>query len=429
VKKILIISYFFPPANFVGAERTAAWAKYLHESGYYPIILTRCWNEGQTDIVNPLEKNQLIHEVFKNYEVYRIPVPFSFRDKIASLKGFKLVRKFISLLGLISPHFFFRISEYKNFYKLGRRLLKQDPNISIVISSGKPFHTFSLGYRLKKEFKNILWIPDYRDEWTTHSNPSRQDFFWKMLKNLDRISEKKWTSNADAFITVSERWLISIQNLIKVKGFTIINGYDGTPPEIASFQENQRFIITYAGTLYPAQPIEVFIDSVKFIIDSGRRNIKINFIGTNIVYGQSARLRNLVKGYEDYFVFVDRIEKNRLKAFISGSDLLILTSFKKVKGWYPVKLFDYFLSGKPILLCPTDKDVIEDFIYKTNSGFICSEESECIEIIKNCMDKKDRGETIVLKRNLAEGSEFSRQYQTRKLGLLLDDLIKNQNSA
>ena len=52
MKKLLIISYFYPPANFVGAQRTAAWAKYLHEYGYYPIIITRQWNEGQTDLVD-----------------------------------------------------------------------------------------------------------------------------------------------------------------------------------------------------------------------------------------------------------------------------------------------------------------------------------------------------------------------------------------
>ena len=59
MKKVLIISYFYPPANFVGGQRTAAWAKYLHEYGYYPIIITRHWNEGQTDLVDKVKNNKL----------------------------------------------------------------------------------------------------------------------------------------------------------------------------------------------------------------------------------------------------------------------------------------------------------------------------------------------------------------------------------
>ena len=59
MKKILLISYFYPPANFVGVQLTAAWAKYLHEYGYYPIIITRQWNEGQTDLADQLKNSVL----------------------------------------------------------------------------------------------------------------------------------------------------------------------------------------------------------------------------------------------------------------------------------------------------------------------------------------------------------------------------------
>jgi len=52
VKKVLILSYFYPPANFVGAARTEAWVKYLPENNLFPIIITRQWKHNQTDIVD-----------------------------------------------------------------------------------------------------------------------------------------------------------------------------------------------------------------------------------------------------------------------------------------------------------------------------------------------------------------------------------------
>jgi len=45
MKKILVISYFYPPCNLTASQRTESWAKYLHNSGFYPIIITRKWEK------------------------------------------------------------------------------------------------------------------------------------------------------------------------------------------------------------------------------------------------------------------------------------------------------------------------------------------------------------------------------------------------
>lgn len=57
MQKALIISYFFPPCNFVGAERTNYWANNLYNHGIYPLIITRCWNEDQKDIIGYVKNN------------------------------------------------------------------------------------------------------------------------------------------------------------------------------------------------------------------------------------------------------------------------------------------------------------------------------------------------------------------------------------
>ena len=44
MKKILIISYFFPPCNLTPSQRTISWARLLHKHGYYPIVITRRWD-------------------------------------------------------------------------------------------------------------------------------------------------------------------------------------------------------------------------------------------------------------------------------------------------------------------------------------------------------------------------------------------------
>jgi hypothetical protein len=55
--KILIISYFFPPSNFVGVERTHFWCINPYNEGIYPIIITKKWNKNQKDINGKIEDN------------------------------------------------------------------------------------------------------------------------------------------------------------------------------------------------------------------------------------------------------------------------------------------------------------------------------------------------------------------------------------
>lgn len=72
MKKILIISYFYPPSNFVGGERTQFWAENLNKFGYYPIILTRTWDKNQTDITITPKENLSYCKKYENHEVHYI---------------------------------------------------------------------------------------------------------------------------------------------------------------------------------------------------------------------------------------------------------------------------------------------------------------------------------------------------------------------
>ena len=67
MQKVLIISYFFPPCNLTASQRVVSWAKYLHKSGYYPIIITRKWEKHVTsfdDCHYPTSKEVLIEDSY-----------------------------------------------------------------------------------------------------------------------------------------------------------------------------------------------------------------------------------------------------------------------------------------------------------------------------------------------------------------------------
>ena len=84
LKKIILINYYYPPSNFVGGIRTSFWVENLYKFGFYPILITRNWNDNQKTITEKLNNNKLRHEKYKTHEIYRVPHKRSFRDKIAS---------------------------------------------------------------------------------------------------------------------------------------------------------------------------------------------------------------------------------------------------------------------------------------------------------------------------------------------------------
>ncbi|MEN9303854.1 MAG: hypothetical protein RL264_2283 [Bacteroidota bacterium] len=423
MKKVLIISYFFPPSNFVGAERTFSWAQNLHKNNIYPVIVTRCWNDGQKDIVDKVEEN--VHKIEKNefYEVHYLPYNQSLRDKLSDYPSLKVFQKALSLIELIFSNFVLRLIPYNNLYFYSKELLRQDKDIKIVIASGRPFQSFYFGYLLKKQFP-IKWIPDYRDEWNTHQNNDfTKSFIHKFISKLEAKSELKWTSNADAFISVSDYWVNQISNFIDKDGVVIMNGYNKLNPLKNSNQE-PKLKIVYAGTLYESQKIELFIDSCKSISKMPEYTdaIEVTFIGIELQAGTHSKILKLISGFEHVFRVLPRLPKNELNTNLENSDVLLMTGFENVKGWYPVKLFEYFATNKPILLFPSDRDVIENFIIDTGSGFVVNTVEEGKELLVNWIQNKRNNIPISLTRNDEKREFFSRSYQNNLLGEFLNKI-------
>jgi 2-polyprenyl-3-methyl-5-hydroxy-6-metoxy-1,4-benzoquinol methylase len=424
--KVLIISYFFPPSNFVGGERTFAWAKYLNRFGLYPIIITRQWNEGQKDLTDVVSFKETIHEKYDDYEVYRLPYKNSFRDLIARNNRFKILQKIFTFKELVFANFFIRSLPYSNFYFFAKKLIAENSDIKAVIASGRPFQSFSIGHQLKKDFPHIIWIPDYRDEWSTHQNNSNSGKLAKLISLLESKSELKWTKNANFFLSVSDYWVSSISKYNGKNGFTIKNGFWELKPVVNNNSGNP-LTITYAGCIYPSQDLSRFINAVINILKSNK-SIYVNFVGIDIIKTEENKIKLMVKGFEKYFSFTERVSKNDLREIYSKTDLLLLTGFSNVKGWYPVKLFDYYSTGIPMLLCPSDNDVMENFIQELNCGFIINDQQQCETKLLELYDKKRNSENFIQFQNNIEGNHYSRLYQSELLANLLNEKNVEFNS-
>jgi glycosyltransferase involved in cell wall biosynthesis len=427
MQKVLILAYFFPPSNQVGGERPQAWANFLSENGFFPIIVTRQWNEGQVNLTDFVSNNVFQHEKYDTYEVYRLPYHFSLRDKLASFPALRILQRAFTLVEQILSNFFINALPFANFLQTARKVLQNDKDIACVIATGRPFTLFHIAHQLKKEF-HIPYIADYRDEWNTYQQRRPANLGYRLLFALEKRSEKNWTSNADAFFSTSNYWVASIHSYIGKEGFTVMNGYkeSAPPPLLPTTRLNNVLTLGYVGTLYPEQPIEAILEVCRELLNDHPKCLHLVFIGIEMVPGQTARIQRILKGFEKSYEILPRMLPSELLKVYSRIDIMCVTGFDGIKGWYPVKIFENFKNTNPMLLYPSDQDVIETFIEETKSGIVANTPKECKDQITQWIAMKTSGKEIVFPFDQEKGSKYSRRHQVSIMAGYLRQIIRKQ---
>ena len=381
MKKVLIISYFFPPCNLTASNRIAGWEKHLPEFGIYPIIVTRNWTGTEFSAEERLmdSGSKLRVEKKDRSEVHYLPYRSSIRDRFFRKSSnnivYRFLSKFLTLVGVFLQPLCIRAIPYNNFYFHAKSFLKENSDVSTVLISGNPFEQFYFGYKLKKEFPRISWIADYRDDWTT-SEVVKVPF-----RSFHRFFEKKWVGTASCFTTISPYYQSKISNLVKVPGLTIYNGFNRLIENTHKNLSNS-FVITYNGTLYETQKIEIFLVGLKRFIDSNPdKKITFNMPGILFDQKQANRVQASMKGYESHLVMTDRISKEEVLEIQKRSDLLVMISHTNVKGVTSSKIFEYISLQKPFIVCPNDFDVLEDIATQSGLGTVLDNSNEVFQYL------------------------------------------------
>lgn len=380
MKKVLIISYFFPPAYFVGGHRIASWAKYLHKFGVYPIIITRRWNENQAEITDAIIDNTYKHEKFNTHEIYYLPNPVTLRDKLHQKKKLGLLRKFLTLWELLGTCFFLTANKmYAEFYKKAVEVIQKE-SIDALIISGKPFNSFHIGYALKNHFSHLKWIPDYRDEWTTHCLFEHNTAPY--LRKLEAICEKKWTSNSEFILAPDQKTASSVAKFINKKYHVVANGFDGNLIKRSSNNSIDYIRLCYTGTVYANQEIEALVDAIREL-NAENIPVKMRWIGIELAPDQGERVRKYCESSPQLFEIYPIVDKIKLKELVQDIDLYILLSYKNMENVVPVKLFDYLFDGRPILFYPSDKGAINTVLKDTQTGLSFGNKEEFKAFIRS----------------------------------------------
>ncbi|MBC2696057.1 MAG: glycosyltransferase family 4 protein [Desulfobacteraceae bacterium] len=375
-KKLLIISYHFPPDLAVGAIRPAKFAKYLPEFNWQPIVLT-VYDKYFGNVDN--QNNQCSINV-TIHNTYKIPglrdVYLSFKRLYLSIRKNKdtkqIFQQWTPIENTLQEPGIERLKRYINSLliwlpddKAGwilpavisglKTISKHDVNA--IFTTSPPNSVHLIGFLLKIISKKP-WIADFRDPWGCETKP----FFVrsKFSDFIENWMEKQIVSKSDYLVSVTPEMTEMLHarhpQATYNKFATIRNGYDSEEmKQFAGIEKHNRFTFTYAGSFYLGRDPEIFLKTLRELISSNKINkdqIHVKFIGNcKYLYGKSIERMVYELDMGDVVTFVDQISRYEAMTEMAKSHVLLLLAPDQPLQ-IPGKLYEYIgLNASILAVC------------------------------------------------------------------------------
>ncbi len=435
MRRVLIITYYWPPSGGSGVQRWLKMSKYLSENGWQPVIYTA------KDAEYPVEDPSLEQDVAPEAEVIRRPIvePYNFYKKFLGMKkGEKVKAGFINegekkngwkenLSVWLRGNLFIpdaRCWWVKPSVRFLKRYLKEHP-VDAMISTGPPHSMHLIAKALHKKF-NIPWIADFRDPWTDID-------FYKDLK-LTRCADKKHhrlenqvLTEATKVVTIGWDCAKGLESHGAKDVVVITNGYDDLgkicvkTDENPSLRDHQSlpFTMSHIGIIGENRNPETLWQAISELAD---KDLKIRLIGQvdNSVI-ESIKRNNIEKFVE----IVPYIPHNQVIEEQAKSDVLLLfvNNTPNAKGILTGKIFEYMASGRPILcIGPEDGDSAR-ILNETQTGITVdfNDKEKMKSVILDYISKFQENQLITERKEAVE--KYSRRNLTKEFVKILNGII------
>ena len=435
MKRVLIITYYWPPSGGSGVQRWLKMSKYLPENGWGPVIYTT------KNAEYPIVDSSLEKDVAPDLEVIRRPIfePYDYYKKFLGIKKEETVKMgFIeekekkhgwkeSISLWIRGNLFIpdaRCWWVKPSVRYLKSYLKEHP-VDAIISTGPPHSMHLIAMKLKEEL-GIPWIADFRDPWT------EIDYYddLHLTRWADRKHhrlEREVLEKADKVVTVAPDGAKRLGRLGNRNVRTIYNGFDRDDDAQTPVSISDTFTLTYLGVLSKIQNPEQFWQVLGELVKEDEefsKKLKIKLIGQI----DNSVIRSIEEqGLSGYVALSPYVPHDQVSEVHRSSTLLLLflmpDSEPRAKGLLTGKLFEYMASGRPILcIGPEDGDAAH-ILKETHTGQTVNfeDKKKMKEVIKYLYQKYL--ENGLPSNESKEVEKYSRRSLAGEYGKLLDKTI------
>ncbi|MEL6986591.1 MAG: glycosyltransferase [Bacteroidota bacterium] len=377
-KKVLVITFYWPPAGGIAVLRWLQFSRYLPEFGWDPIIYTAkdaaypMIEEGLNDLVDPDKISVIRQPIWEPYKLYKSFTGMKKDKKVQDMlvsenkkKGWK--EKF----GLwVRANFF--IPDARKFWinpsiKFLENYLKNE-KVDLIVSNGPPHSMHLIGMGLKKK-TGIPWIADFRDPWSKidyyHHLPLTR---WADKKH--KLLEKKVLSTAD--LVTSHSWTTGedFKNIGGGRVEIVTNGYDENDFQPIPHPTFEKFEITHVGSINADRDTPLLwevLDEICSANPAFKNDLAIKLVGKIDISTKQTISRYNIENLVTYIDFV--AHKDACKIMQESTLLLLLLKrIPTIQAVIPGKIFEYLASQRPILCIGHDHGDSARIINESDAG-------------------------------------------------------------
>ncbi|WP_420322423.1 glycosyltransferase family 4 protein [Flagellimonas sp.] len=427
MRKILVITYYWPPAGGPGVQRWLKFVKYLPEFGIDPIVYI------PENPAYPIVDEKLVEEVPEGVKILKYPInePYSWAGMLSKKKTKTISSGIIEeknpsllekLLLWVRGNLF--IPDARRFWvKPSIRFLSNiisKENITTIITTGPPHSVHLIGLGLKEKSR-VQWIADFRDPWTSIGYHKKLRLT-KASQKKHKVLEREVLNSADKIVVTSNTTREEFRGITAKPIKTITNGFERTP---GSVPLDADFTIAHIGSLLTGRNPDHLWEALGELVNENETfadKLRIKLAG---VTGRETIHSLKQNGLENHVHHLGYISHDQVLELQQKSQILLLLEIdsQETKGIIPGKMFEYFSAKRPILAIGPEGWEAGQMVADANAGAFCARatKDELKSLLLNWFAAYQKG-------NLKSDAVGIEQYHRKELTKQLANFITWESS-
>jgi hypothetical protein len=457
VRKVLLVTYTFPPQYDVSARRAAKLCKYLPATGWQPVVLTKDWVRdvaaedrrayrltsypqaldelaGVTIVRAPYHtRDNALRRMHQRlggvYEATRGNESNGVDADAWSPRG--IARRALSLL---SPTFGDFPDPFRGWVDdavgIGVDVVRRE-SIDVICSLCPPATAHVVASEIARQ-TGVPWLAQFDDLYSFHLERQRR-VLWRAYANHQH---RRWMKQAAVASAITPAMLGYVRRTYGVEGDVVMVGFDPDERPLVEPDCHDRLRLAYTGSVYPGdQRPEMFFEALEQVVAAHGGStppLEVTFAGT----GCDPELRAMLAAYPNAArasVFVDRLlpdDTLRLQREADGLVMFNCTAPSPDEGTlsFPAKTFEYLNAGRPVLALPSDPGGWgDDLLERTRAGVTADSAAAIAAVLEGWLRAWRPGTTLPYDGDPAQIARYTQPRQAAVLARLLDRAVASKS--